>query len=132
MSYYKNTHSSRALTAMVLMALVLGFYACTYPASSADSNAADGTKIVAVEEVLGTPEDFSGAMGVSGKVMNIDQAKSMFFLGCKTASSCNCAKMPVKYEGKMPEIGSDIIVFGEITTTDAGKFIFEGKEVKPQ
>ncbi len=104
----------------------------TFPASSADSDAAGETKILAVEEVLGTPENFTDPMGVSGKVMNIDQAKSMFFLGCKTASSCNCAKMPVKYEGKMPEIGSDIIVFGEITTTDEGKFIFTGKEVKPQ
>lgn len=135
MEYYKNTRASWAVTG-ILMTVVLGFCAWTYPVSSADTSKADynGTEIVPVEEVLGNPGNFSGIIGVTGKVMSIEQSRSLFFLGCKSqgAISCACAEMPVKYEGQMPEIGSDVVVFGEITTTESGKNVFEGQEVKPQ
>lgn len=129
----ENIHASLVI-AGILMALALGFCAWTYPVSSADASKTDynGTEIVPVEEVLGNPGNFSGIIGVTGKVMSIEQPRSMFFLGCKSAGSCVCAEMPVKYEGGMPEIGSDIVVFGEINTTGAGKYVFEGQEVKSQ
>lgn len=128
------SETSRLVVAGILMAIVLGFCSWTYPVSSADTPKADydGIKTVAVEEVLASPENFTGTIGVTGVVMDIDQSKSMFFLGCKSASPCACAKMPVKYEGQMPEIGSDIVVYGEIGTTDARKYIFEGQEVELQ
>lgn len=136
MVYYKNTNASLVVVVGILMAAVLGICAWTYPVSSTDASKTDynGTKIVTVEEVLGNPGNFSGIIGVTGKVMSIEQSRSMFFLGCKSQGviSCACAEMPVKYEGQMPEIGSDIVVFGEIKTTEAGKNVFEGQEVKPQ
>lgn len=133
MIHNKNTHASWAVTG-ILMALILGFCAWTYPVSSADTSKTNynGTEIVPVEEVLANPGNFSGIIGVTGKVMSIEQPRSMFFLGCKSAGSCVCAEMPVKYEGEMPEIASDVVVFGEIGTTEAGKNIFEAQEVKPQ
>ena len=137
MMFHKNIHASRAMFVGILMAIVLGLCAWTYPVSSEDSSmtnadATNGKKIVAVEDELKSPENFSGTMGVAGRVIRIDQSKSMFFLGCKTSTPCACAMMPVKYGGQMPEIGSDIVVIGKITTTEAGKFIFEGGEVKPE
>ncbi len=136
MRCYKNTQASWIVIAGILMAVVLGFCAWTYPVTSADASHTNynGTKTVAVEEVLASPENFTGTIGVTGLVANIDQSKSMFFLSCKSqgAVSCACAKMPVKYDGQMPAVGSDIVVFGEIVTTEEGKYIFEGKEVKPQ
>ncbi len=136
MKYYRNTQASWVVVAGILIAVALGFCAWTYPVSSTDAPKTDynGTKTVAVEEVLASPENFTGTIGVIGLVANIDQSKSMFFLGCKSqgAVSCACAKMPVKYEGQMPTVGSDIVVFGKIITTEEGKYIFEGKEVKLQ
>ncbi len=136
MKFYGNTQVSLIIVSGLLMAIFLGFCAWTYPVSSTDASKTNnnGTELIAVEEVLASPQNFTGAIGVTGQVANIDQSKSMFFLSCKSqgAVSCACAKMPVKYEGQMPAIGSDIIVFGEIVTTGEGKYIFQGKEVKPQ
>lgn len=137
MMFHKDIHVSMVTFVGILMAIVLGLCAWTYPVSSAASsmtnaNTTNGMKIVAVEDVLKSPENFSGTMGVAGRVIKIDQSKSMFFLGCKTSTPCACAMMPVKYGGQMPEIGSDIVVIGKITTTEAGKYIFEGQEVKPE
>lgn len=134
MRYNKITQASWVVVAGILMTAVLGFYVWTYPVSSTDTSKGDynETKIVAIEEVLASPQNFSGTMGVIGKVMSIEQSRSMFFLGCKGAISCACAEMPVKYDGQMPEIGSDVVVFGEVTTADSGKYVFEGQEVKSQ
>ncbi len=133
MIHTKNTHALWAITG-ILMAVVLGFCAWTYPVSSADTSKTDynGTEIVPAEEVLGSPGNFSGIIGVTGKVMSVEQPRSMFFLGCKGTVSCACSEMPVKYDGQMPEIGSDVVVFGKINTTEAGKFVFEGQEVKSE
>jgi len=131
----KNIHALWTIVG-IFMALVLGFCVWIYPVCSADTSKTDysGTEIMPVEEVLGNPGNFSGIIGVTGKVMSIEQSRSMFFLGCKSQGvvSCACAEMPVKYEGQMPEIGSDVVVFGEIETTDAGKYVFVGQEVKSQ
>lgn len=134
MIHFKNTNKSYSVIVGMLMLAVLGLLAGTYPASGADVSKTDfsGTQIVAVEEVLGSPENFSGTMGVTGKVMSIEQSRSLFFLGCKGAISCACLEMPVEFSGQMPEIGNEVVVFGEISTTDAGKFVFKAQEVKPQ
>ncbi len=134
MRYNKITQVSWMVVAGILMTIVLGFSVWTYPVSSTDTLKGDynETKIVAIEEVLASPQNFSGTMGVTGKVMSIEQSRSMFFLGCKGVISCACAEMPVKYDGQMPEIGSEVTVFGEVTTADSGKYVFEGQEVKSQ
>jgi hypothetical protein len=134
MRYYKITQASWVVVVGILMTAVLGFCVWTYPVSSTDTSITDynQTEIVAVEEVLASPENFTGTIGVTGKVMSIDQSKSMFFMGCKGPISCACSEMPVKFGGEMPEIGSDVVVFGEIATTEAGKYVFKGQEVKSQ
>lgn len=116
----------------MLMAFVLGFYVCTYPASSmdtakAESNVTNTTKIVTVDEVIKNPEKFNGTIGVTGKVVSIDNSKSLFFLGCEDI----CVKMPVEYKGQLPEVGDNIVVFGETITVNDGKRVFEGLEIKP-
>ena len=134
MRYYKITQASLVVVAAILMTAVLGLCVWTYPVSGTDTSKADysETEIVAVEKVLASPENFTSTIGVIGKVMSIDQSKSMFFMGCIGAISCACAEMPIKIVGEMPEIGSEVVVYGEITTTEAGKYIFNGQEVKSQ
>lgn len=133
---FRNTQVSMIIVAGILMAITLGFCTSIYPVSGANSSETnyDGIKTVPVEDVLASPQNFTGTIGVIGQVGNIDQSKSMFFLSCKLPGgvSCACAKMPVKYAGQMPSIGSDIIVYGEVITTDEGKYMFQGEEAKPQ
>ena len=134
MRYYKITQASLVVVAAILMTAVLGLCVWTYPVSGTDTSKADysETEILLSKKCLPSPENFTSTIGVIGKVMSIDQSKSMFFMGCIGAISCACAEMPIKIVGEMPEIGREVVVYGEITTTEAGKYIFNGQEVKSQ
>ena len=81
MRYFKITQTSWVVVVGILMTAVLGFCVLSNPASSADTSKTDysETEIIAVEEVLANPENFSGTMGVTGKVMSIEESRSMFF-----------------------------------------------------
>ncbi len=133
MKHHKNMHALGMILAGLLMAFVLGSNVWTYPASGmdiakTDASVTNETKIVAVDEVVKNPEKFNGTIGVTGKVVSIDKSKSIFFLGCEDI----CVKMPVEYKGQMPEVNSDIVIFGEIRTINDGKRIFEGQAIKPE
>ena len=83
-------------------------------------------KVIDVEKVVKTPEQYRDFVGVEGKVIKVDESKSIFLLGCADA----CIFMPVKYKGKMPEQKSEIIVYGEIKKQEDGRYIFQGEKVK--
>lgn len=83
-------------------------------------------KVVNVDKVISNPDWYKGFFGVEGTVMKIDKAKSIFLLGCGDA----CIIMPVKYRGQMPELESEIIVYGELRKNEDGRYVFQGKEVK--
>lgn len=72
------------------------------------------------------PNSYIGFLGVEGTVLKIDESNSIFLVGCQDA----CIFMPVKYSGQMPDLKSEIIVFGEIIKQENGRYIFQGKEVK--
>ena len=82
--------------------------------------------VVNVDEVVNDPDHYKGFLGVEGRVIKIDESKDIFLLGCEDA----CMFMPVKYTGQMPEMGKEIIVYGEIKKQEDGKYAFEGKETK--
>lgn len=83
-------------------------------------------KVIDVEEVVKAPEQYRDFVEVEGRVMKVDESKSIFLLGCEDA----CIVMPVKYKGQMPEVKSKIIVYGEIRKREDGKYVFQGKKVK--
>ena len=89
-------------------------------------NSNQSIKVVNVDAVVSAPDRYKGFFGVEGTVIKIDEAKSIFLLGCEDT----CIIMPVEYKGQMPEVKSKIIVYGEINKQEDGRYIFEAKEVK--
>jgi len=83
------------------------------------------SKIIDVDTIVNYPEQYKGFIGVSGIIIKkIDEAN--FILGCKDS----CIIMPVSFRGKIPDKGSEIIVWGEIKKAKNEKYFFEAKEVK--
>lgn len=83
-------------------------------------------KTTDVEKIISNPEKFKGKIGVSGKVLEIDKSKNIFLLGCEDA----CIRMPVKYEKELPDMGKEIIAYGEVKKDSDGKFFFKAEFVK--
>lgn len=83
-------------------------------------------KVVTVDEIVRHPERFSSSIGVVGTVIKVDESKALFALGCEDA----CVMMPVRFRGQMPNPDSNIIVYGEITGAEGGRYLFEAQEVK--
>jgi hypothetical protein len=81
--------------------------------------------LVSVDDVVRYPEHFTDITAVMGRVIAIDESRTFFVLGCEDV----CVMMPVAYTGHMPDVGSDVIVYGTVTLQD-GKYIFEAQEVK--
>jgi len=94
--------------------------------TSQQKNNNQAIKIVDVDVVVSAPDRYKGFLGVEGRVIKIDEAKSIFLLGCEDA----CIIMPVEYKDQMPEPKSEIIVYGEIREQEDGRYVFQGKEVK--
>ncbi len=68
------------------------------------------TTLVAVDQVVGDPEKFTGLVGVNGSVSSVDESKSIFTLGCEDA----CVLLPVKFEGQMPKQGTNVVAYGKV------------------
>ena len=83
------------------------------------------TTLVAVDQVVNDPEKFTGLIGVNGSVSSVDESKSMFTLGCEDA----CVLMPVRFDGQLPKVGTDVTAFGKIQKNEQGKFLFVAKEL---
>lgn len=83
-------------------------------------------KVINVDEIVSTPDQYKGFMGVEGTVIRIEESKGIFLLGCEDA----CIFMPVKFIGQAPELKSEIVVYGELIKQEDGRYIFQGKEVK--
>lgn len=83
-------------------------------------------KILTADEIVSAPEKYKGTLAVLGTVIKIDESKNTFLLGCEDA----CFSLPVEYQGPMPEVNSNVIVYGKIKRQENGKYIFWGKEVK--
>lgn len=96
-------------------------------------NNADSTKletnpseIITVDQLVGYPTQFEGSpIRVTGVVTKVDEPKGIFLLGCEDA----CIKVPVRYTREMPQLGSEVIVRGEIRS-EGGRYVFEGEEIE--
>lgn len=86
----------------------------------------DTNSAIDLDQVAEHPEKYKGPISVSGTVVQVDDSKNLFVLGCEDA----CVLMPVEYKGKMPQIDKEIIARGEIKTAENGKYIFEAGYIK--
>lgn len=111
----------------LLLGIVLGVYlAKNHAGKSNPQSQNESASIKRVDEVVRVPHLYIGFLGVEGTVIEIDESKSIFLLGCEDA----CGFMPVEYKGQMPEVKSQIIVYGELKKQEDERFIFQAKEVK--
>lgn len=114
----------------LLLAVVFGIYYIRQPGGQAVPTGANAnlSKILSTDEIAKHPDRFKGSIEVIGIVTKVDEFETLFFLGCEDA----CVAVPVKYEGQMPDLGSEVIVSGEIKETEGGRYIIEGQKVNVQ
>ncbi len=118
-----------AIAIILLVAFLPGIYLLKRlgEADSPEANS-DKPEIVNIDMVARNPEVFKDPIGVTGKVIKVDEPNATFALGCKDG----CVTVPVKYDGKMPELGTQVVVYGAVTSAEDGLYVFEGKSVKPK
>src|SRR3972149_3436038 len=87
---------------------------------------ASKAKVVNVDDVVNNPEKFAGLIGVEGTITNLDETNTAFTLGCEDA----CIAMPVKFSGRPPKEGTNVIAYGEVKKTEQAKYIFVAQEIK--
>lgn len=84
-----------------------------------------GIKEISVDVFAADPERYPGYIGLTGTVISIDASNHFFSVGCADA----CINIPVKYHGTMPQMNTNIVVYGSLKI-DKGQFYFDGKEIK--
>jgi hypothetical protein len=84
-----------------------------------------GIKEISADLLASNPEQFSGYIGLSGTVKSIDISNHLLGVGCQDA----CIIIPVKYYGTMPQMNSNVVVYG-ILKSENGRYYFDGQEVK--
>ena len=112
----------------LLLVVVFGIY---FMRQSGDKNVPQETnvslsEVLSIDEIARHPDRFKGPAEVVGIVTKVDESETFFFLGCEDA----CVAVPVRYEGQMPDLGSEVIVSGEIKETEGGRYIIEGQKIK--
>ena len=112
----------------LLLVVAFGAYFMKSPGDKSNPSEinADLLKVIDVDEMVRHPDQFEGSIGVAGKVVKVDESKTSFALGCEDA----CVMMPVRYNGRMPDLESEIVVYGQIKQAEGGKYIFEGQNVE--
>lgn len=125
----------KATMGMVGMGLLVAATVAVYSVSNtADRPAGERggndqpVAVVSVDKVVRAPGRYEGFVGVEGVVARIDKSKGVFLLGCEDA----CIAMPVQYGSQMPEVKSQIVVYGQIRVREDGRYVFQGAEVKPK
>lgn len=120
-----------ALVIILVVAVISGIYLLRRPGegTSALEADADTPAIVDVDMLASHPENFlERSLGVTGKVVRVDESNTSFALGCDD----ECLMMPVTYSGTMPDLGSQIVVYGEVKEAEGGRYVFAGNDVKAQ
>jgi hypothetical protein len=126
----ENKSLASVLIALVLLGAGWGVHLLTSKSSEKSGTQTIGNKakVVNVDDVVSNPEEFGGVIGVEGTVTKVDEANSAFSLGCEDA----CILMPVKFDGRPPKEGTNVIAYGEVKKTGQAKYIFVAQEIKPK
>lgn len=83
-------------------------------------------KVVNVDDVVNNPDKFVGFIGVEGTIAKVDEKNWAFTLGCEDA----CIEMPVKFSGRLPKEGANVIAYGEVKKTEQAKYVFVAQEIE--
>ncbi|PIZ35680.1 hypothetical protein [Candidatus Aquicultor secundus] len=110
---------------LALIAIGSYFFHSSSKTATSNPNAAP-MQVISVDQVAQSPESFKGQIAVSGTVTRIDKPDIAFTLGYSDA----CVRMPIVYNGKSPKVGSNVVIYGQITSAGSGKYIFSGQEVR--
>ncbi len=108
-------------TQIISLVFVLTILGCSLKPNS-DSETA---KIIKIDDVIESPENFKGTISVSGIVLNTDKSKNYFEIGCEDA----CVYLPVQYAGELPKDKKEIILTGTLIK-DADKYYFKANNFK--
>ena len=108
-------------TQIISLVFVLAILGCSLKPNS-DSETA---KIIKIDDVIESPENFKGTISVSGIVFNADKSKKYFEIGCEDA----CVYLPVQYKGDLPQNKKEIILTGTLIK-DADKYYFKANNFK--
>lgn len=96
------------------------------PENSGTQATASKAKVVNVDDVVNNPEQFAGLIGVKGTIAKVDEKNSAFTLGCEDA----CIEMPVKFNGRLPKEGTNVVAYGEVKKTEQAKYVFIAQEIE--
>lgn len=78
-----------------------------------------------VEKVAFNPAQYPGYIGLRGTVNKIVDNQT-FVLGCQDA----CVAVPIKYDGQSPDLGQEIIIYGQLSEQN-GQYTFVAETLKP-
>src|SRR3989339_1370299 len=112
--------------ALVLIGTGWGVYGLTSKPSEKSyiQTTPSKAKVVNVDDVVNNPEKFAGLIGVEGTIAKVDEKNLAFTLGCEDA----CIEMPVKFSGRLPKEGTNVIAYGEVKKTEQAKSVFIAQE----
>ena len=85
----------------------------------------DSLNILPVETIVFNPEKYPDTIGVTGTVNKILDKKT-FLLGCQD----KCISVPVSYNGKSPDLGQDVTIYGKLIKQN-GKYVFLAEKLNP-
>jgi cytochrome c-type biogenesis protein CcmE len=111
---------------VIIAALGIYFITLDYDKANIQKSNTELSEILDFDDVVKNPERFKGSIGIVGRVINLDESNASFILSCEDGDTI----LPVTYEGQMPELDSEITVYGEIKELESGKYIFEGHKFK--
>ena len=109
----------------LLAVISVSDWGCSPKELSAKRNPKPLYKIVAIDEMIVSPQQYKGWIGVRGTVKKIYKEKNIFMLGCADA----CIFMPIRFKGKMPAPENEIVAYGKLKKQNDGKYIFEAKKL---
>lgn len=88
------------------------------------AQAVEDTKIIVLDEIVANPVKFKDTVNVSGRVGK-PGINGLFALSCEDS----CMAMPVKFSGKLPAEGSNVIVRGRVVKDSGGRYVFNAETV---
>jgi hypothetical protein len=94
------------------------------------------TKIAEVQEIRRNPELVKGSIAVVGIVTKRDDKPAFFLLSDRNV---RCKEIPIIYEGRQPEAGTEIIAYGHFKRVNRElyedmlwwEFFLEANKIKP-
>jgi len=118
--------ATRCILTILIITLIIG---CQKKQEEIKSNSNEpAAKIVNVDELAASPDQYIGSVGVKGRVIGVNEPENLFMLGCEDA----CIGIPVKSLDHLPAEDARIVVYGELKQQEDGKYLLFASKIEPQ